>query len=241
MYEMDRNDVNCHFKETGQTILPYEKFNKYGPESLTNAELLAIFLRTGTKEHSALEIGQQILSLGKRGSENQLIALCQLDSKELMQVPGIGLVKAIQMCCLVELSKRMALEQRVKTLSFDNPKTVANYFMERLRHLTKEQVILVLLDYKGSILKEFVLTTGTSHASLISVRDILIEALKGEADGICVVHNHPSGDCTPSHQDCLITQQLYEATKLIDIILLDHIIIGDNTYYSFMEHGVLGK
>ena len=214
--------------------MPYEKFERFGAESLTEAELLAIILRTGTKDISALELGRRILT-----ASGGLSGLYHIRSEDLTKIKGIGKVKDVKIRCIAELSRRMAKECARSGLLFNNPMTVAAYYMEQLRHEKKEKVLLALLDSRGRLLKEVLLSTGTANASLVSTRDVFIEVLKAEAVGFVVLHNHPSGDPVPSDYDTEITKLLGQGAKLLDVNMLDHIIIGDNRYYSFLESGLL--
>lgn len=214
--------------------MPYEKFIRFGERSLTDAELLAVILRTGTKDNSAVALGQQILE--RAGS---LIGLYNTGLDSLMELKGIGQVKAVKIKCIAELSRRMAKECAKDGLTFNSPTSVATYYMEELRHEKREKVLLILLDSKGLVLKEVTLSTGTVNASLISSREIFIEVLKAEAVGIVLLHNHPSGDPSPSINDRHITSQIKKGAELLDVALIDHIIIGDNRYYSFKEKELL--
>ena len=218
--------------------MPYERFLKYGAESLTDAELLAIILRTGTKEKNALELAGDILHL-QGNMQGKLIGLHQLSLAELKTIPGIGEVKAIKVKALGELAVRMARQSLKERHKFDSPDTLAAYYMERMRHYTTECVLLVMLDNKGHMLGEHIISKGTVNASLISPREIFIKALKYDASSIVLIHNHPSGDPSPSGPDRQITKQVYECGKLMNIPLIDHIIIGDHTYSSFKELGLL--
>ncbi|MBO5346905.1 MAG: DNA repair protein RadC [Lachnospiraceae bacterium] len=218
--------------------MPYERFLKYGAESLTDAELLAIILRTGTKEKNALELAGDILHL-QGNMQGKLIGLHQLSLAELKSIPGIGEVKAIKVKALGELAVRMARQSLKERHKFDSPDTLAAYYMERMRHYTTECVLLVMLDNKGHMLGEHIISKGTVNASLISPREIFIKALKYDASSIVLIHNHPSGDPSPSGPDRQITKQVYECGKLMNIPLIDHIIIGDHTYSSFKELGLL--
>ncbi len=225
-------------KKQKQAEMPYEKFLKYGPESLSEAELLAIILRTGTKDCSSVELGRQILDLPVSPHKG-LLGLHHISVDELMQIKGIGEVKAIKIKCLAELSMRMAKAKNEPLLRFDAPETVAGYFMEELRHEEKEKVILLCLDNKAQMIAQTVLTVGTVNASLVSPREVFRYALKMQAVYIMMLHNHPSGDPKPSRQDLEITKRLLQTGALMDIPLLDHIIIGDNNYTSFKESGLL--
>lgn len=217
--------------------LPYDKFMRLGPESLSDAELLAIMLRTGTRDRTPIELGRDVLKLAGRGMG--LLGLYHFNIKDLMQIPGIGEVKAVQLLCIAEIAKRTSNLQARPELTFDKPETVAAYYMERMRHRETEQLLLVLLDKKRHIVNESVLSTGTFNTTLISPRDICIQAMRNEASYIVILHNHPSGDPTPSRQDVLVTQKIKEVSDLVEIPLLDHIIIGDNRYTSFIQKGLL--
>lgn len=214
--------------------LPYEKFLRFGAENLTEAELLAIVLRTGTKDNSALQLAEQVLGLAKYPREG-LLGLYDVTLEELMSIKGIGMVKAVKLKCLTELSMRISRESAREGLCFTNARTVANYFMESLRHRKTECVILVCLDSKGQLLQEKKLSDGSVNMSLISPREIFLEALQWKAVNILLVHNHPSGDPTPSKTDRELTENVKFIGEKMDIPLLDHIIIGDNRYSSFRE------
>ena len=221
-----------------ESDMPYEKFLRLGSQSLTEAELLAIIIRTGTKDRKPVEIGREILSLPSV-KEHGLSGLYHVTVKELMGIKGIGQVKAVKLKCLAELSMRMAMTAARKELQFLNPSSVARYYMEKLRHEKKEKVLLLLLDNKARLIEEEVLSVGTVSASLLSPREVFITALKKEAVHIMLLHNHPSGDPAPSSQDMKITDDIKEIGVMIDIPLIDHIIIGDNKYMSFKEAGLL--
>lgn len=218
--------------------MPYEKFLAKGPDSLTEAELLAIIIRTGTRESSSVELGREILNLPSV-REAGLNGLHHVTVRELMDIKGIGEVKAVKIKCLAELSMRMAMSVAKKELTFLNPKSVAGYYMEKLRHEKKERVISLFLDSKGSLISEELLSIGTVNTSLLSPREVFVPALKAEAVNIMLLHNHPSGNPVPSGQDIHITEEIKEIGRMIDIPLIDHIIIGDNKYMSFKEAGLL--
>lgn len=217
--------------------LPYDKFMRLGAENLSDAELLAIMLRTGTKDKTPIELGRDILKLA--GEKLGLLGLYHFGVKDLMQLPGIGEVKAVQLLCIAEIAKRTANMRAKAELCFENPKTVAAFYMERMRHEMSERLILVLLDNRKSILNEAVLSVGTSTATIMSTREICVRALRFEASYMVLVHNHPSGDPTPSPQDIAVTRKIKEVSDLVEIPLLDHVIIGDNRYTSFNQKGLL--
>jgi len=221
-----------------QNELPYERFERIGAQALTDAELVAIILRTGTVGEDALALAYKILNLSN-GGEKGILALHSLPLEELLKIKGIGKVKAIRLKCVAEMCVRMQMQTKRAMLSFENPATVAALYMERMRHLETEHVYLLLCDNKNRILKEILLSKGTVNASVISAREVFIEALRYHAVSVLLIHNHPSGDPTPSEQDILVTHNIMEASRLIQIPLLDHIIIGDNIYTSLKEKGYL--
>ena len=216
---------------------PYEKCITYGPEFLTDAELIACILRSGTKEYTSVALAERLLKLRKGNAG--LNGLCSLSYEELTEVPGIGRVKALQIQAAFELAKRMSRAQAAKMLDFSNPETIANYYMEDFRHQEQEHLMLLLLDNKSHLLGEKKIFTGTVNASIISPREIYLEALKYHAVGIILLHNHPSGDPTPSDADRRMTRKVRDAGSLLDIPLLDHIVLGDKCYVSFHEKGYL--
>lgn len=226
-------------KENNQLHLrPYEKFMRFGAENLTESELLAVILRTGTKDEDAETLAEHILDMASYGRLG-LLGLHHISLEQLRQIKGIGKVKAIQIKCLMELCTRVAQSRAEAGLCFNRSDTVAAYYMEALRHRTKECVMLLMLDSKGHLLKETELSKGTVKSSLLSPREVFVEALKAEAVALILLHNHPSGDPTPSREDMAITASIAEFGKKLDIPLIDHIIIGDNKYLSFKEQGYL--
>ena len=214
--------------------MPYERFLSFGAENLTEAELLAIILRTGTRDTSAVKLAEEVLALASYPREG-LLGLHDVSIEQLMEIRGIGIVKAVKLKCIAELSKRMSRAKASRGIQFTRSEMVADYFMEKLRHRDTECVYLVCLDAKGQLIREKKLSDGCVNMALISPREIFIEALKDKAVSIILVHNHPSGDPTPSHSDRELTERVAEAGERMDIPLLDHIIIGDNRYMSFKE------
>ncbi|MCM1568308.1 MAG: DNA repair protein RadC [Roseburia sp.] len=214
--------------------MPYEKFLRFGAESLTESELLAIIIRTGTKDLSAQELAAEVLSLGKYPREG-LLGLYDVSLEELTSIKGIGMVKAVKLKCLTELSLRMSRANAKQGLVFQDAGSVARYYMEKLRHRETECVYLVCLDAKGQLIREQKLSDGSVKMSLISPREIFLAALQYKAVSIILLHNHPSGDSTPSKADRDMTLIVKEMGEKLGIPLLDHIIIGDNRYTSFRE------
>lgn len=218
--------------------LPYERFLKYGPESLTDVELLAIIIRTGSGDNSPTDIARKVLSL-ERGKERGLNSLFSLSVDELKSISGIGEVKAVRLKCIAEIAKRMSSSKALLTLECNNSASVAEYFMERLRHEDKEKVILLCLNNKLKLISEVLLSIGTVNSASVSPRDIFIHALKCGASNLIIVHNHPGGDPSPSSADISITNRITRSGQMLDVILRDHIIIGDQSYYSLKDKGLL--
>ena len=217
---------------------PYEKFKELGAGALSNEELLAIILRTGTTNRPALKVAEEVLNT-KDAYDGKLMGLYHKSLKELMEIEGIGEVKAIKLKCLTELSIRMAKERFENRPIFQTPEDIAEYYMEACRHLEVEKVFLLCLDNQLRLMKECELSKGTINTSLISPREIFIEALKAKAVHILLIHNHPSGDPYPSRADIQISKKVMEAGEFMDIRLLDHIIIGDHSYVSLKEQKLI--
>lgn len=217
---------------------PYEKCLKYGASSLTDAELLAVIIRTGTKGVTSVDLAQQILRLSPHN--DGLLGICHLSDKELISLPGVGQVKAIQILCIGELSKRIATYQAKRNLSFCDPGSIAEYYKEQLRHEEQEVMICMMLNTKNHLIGEELISKGTVNTSIVSPRELFLAAFRFHAVNIILVHNHPSGDPTPSQADIDLTGRILQAGELLDIHLLDHIIIGDCEYISFRESNMLG-
>lgn len=238
MDKQQKNNKHRTLSVTDSCELPYEKFLRDGAESLSDAELLAIMLRTGTRGEDTVSIGQKILKL-PAGKEKGLLGLHHLSVEELMTLKGVGQVKAVRIKCIAELSRRIAQARVSERLQLTSPEAVAAYYMETLRHEETEQTLLILMDGRNRLIRELTLTRGTVNASLLSPREIFVEALRSQAVYVMLIHNHPSGDATPSRQDIQITQQIKKSGDLIGIPLIDHIIIGDMSFTSFKQEGFL--
>ena len=223
-------------KEMLETERPYEKCERYGAGSLSDAELLAVLLRTGTKGENALELAKRILYTT---GDNDLLSIHQYSIEQLKQIKGVGRVKAVQIACISELAKRLAKANGIERLEFTCPASIAQYYMEDMRHERQEIMKLLMLNSKTHLIGEMDISKGTVNASLITPRELFIEALQRNAVSIIILHNHPSGDPTPSREDIHITARIKEAGDLIGINLLDHVIIGNNCYTSFYESGLL--
>ena len=215
---------------------PDEKLESYGAASLSDAELLAIIIRTGFRGYNSVRLAEDILKCGKGKG---LIGLCQIGIEELTKVRGVGKVKAIQLKAVAELTRRISKRTAKESLVMDSPETVARYFMEDLRHRDKECFMMLSLDSKGALISESLISIGTVNASLASPREVFVEAVNNRAVSIILVHNHPSGNPKPSKNDLVVTRQMKDAGELLGIKLIDHIIIGDNSYVSLSEEKMM--
>ena len=223
-------------KELPQRERPYEKCLSMGPESLSDTELLAVLLRSGTPGENAVELANRLLY---QEDDEGILKIHHLTLEKLLDVKGIGKVKAVQILCISELAKRLSKASVKDMLCFQSPATIAQYYMEDLRHEKQEHMKLLMLNSKSMLIGESDISKGTVNASLITPRELFIEALQKNAVTIVIMHNHPSGDPVPSQEDIYTTNRIKKAGELIGIELLDHIIIGNNCYISFREQGML--
>lgn len=226
---------NYTIKELPITERPREKLYNYGPKALSNEELLAIIIRTGNKEDTAIDLARRLLSKDDRG----LVSLRDTTIQELMETKGIGKCKAAQILAAIEIGKRINYLDALSKVKISEPSTIANLYMDEMRYLQKEHFRVVLLDTKNQIIVTEEISVGTLNASIVHPRDVFRAAIKRNANSIILIHNHPSGDPTPSNEDINITKRLLEAGNLIGIKVLDHIIIGDNKYISFREKNII--
>ncbi|MEF9840790.1 MAG: DNA repair protein RadC, partial [Lachnospiraceae bacterium] len=230
------NQTNT-MKELPKEERPYEKCEHKGATSLTDTELLAVLLRTGSQGENVLDLARQILFPSHL--KDGILNLHKWSLEQLVMMKGIGKVKAIQILCVSELAKRLSKADAYQGLNFSVPSSVAEYYMEDMRHQKQEELKLLMLNTKTRLIGESNISKGTVNASLISPRELFIEALQKNAVSIILLHNHPSGDPSPSREDILVTKRVKEAGSLIGIELLDHIIIGNNCYISFCEKGII--
>ena len=227
---MQKSNKHLTMKELPVTERPYEKCEKNGAQSLSDAELLAIILKTGTKGDKVMDLAVQLLKAD--AARPGLEGIMRLDLADFQKIRGIGRVKSIQMAAVCELARRMTRIQFSEEYTFETPQSIADYYMAYMCHLKHEEVHLMMMDAKQHLLRECLLTKGTVNSSLIASREIFIQALKAEAVGIVLVHNHPSGDDTPSREDLAATEKVRCAGELIGIRLVDHIIIGNGQFTS---------
>ena len=221
-------------KELPELERPYEKLEWYGEKSLSNAELLAIIIKTGTRQETAVQLAQKKLNLEESKTEG-INFLRNITIEELMQINGIGKVKAIQLKAVGELANRMTMPSHIRKIQIKEPQDLAKIMMEELRFQQKEIAKIVILNNKNEIIKIKDIAMGGSNFAHLGIKDILGEAIKMKAPKIILVHNHPSGDATPSQKDREFTNALYDATSLLGIQLLDHLVIGNKTYTSIFS------
>lgn len=219
---------------------PYEKLERLGPGALSDAELIAVLLRSGTRGERVTEVAQRaLISAREINQGDPLSALLQMPLEALSGLHGIGRVHAIQLKAVREVATRVASSKGPDRICFQDPSSAADFCMESMRHLDQETVRILYLNSKGMLLADKTLSIGTIQQALVCSRDIMAAALSCRAVQYIILHNHPSGDPNPSHDDIETTLRLIEAGALMDIRLVDHIIIGDGVYYSMKEHGIL--
>lgn len=221
-------------KDLPEVERPYEKLELYGEKALSNAELLAIVIKNGTKEKTSIEMANEILNLNKNQDKGDLNFLRQISIVELTNLKGIGRVKAIQIKAICELATRMNKPSNYKKIIIKGPKDVANLLMSDLRFEKREIAKVIILNNKNVVLKIVDVAIGSGNFSNLNIRYILSETVKMNAPRIILVHNHPSGDSTPSRADITVTEKLKESAELLNVELLDHIVIGNMQYKSIM-------
>ncbi|NLW56372.1 MAG: DNA repair protein RadC [Firmicutes bacterium] len=213
---------------------PRERLEKYGAHNLSNAELMAIILRTGTADLSVLAMANLLLA-----KYQTLQRLAAASISELSQIRGMGKSKAIQLLAAFELGKRLHTSEFTLEDAFSSPQEVARFLMPRLRFLDQENFLVLHLNTKNRLLSAETITIGTLDASLVHPREVFKAALRQSSASLILAHNHPSGDPRPSKEDLQLTRRLKESGELIGIPILDHVIIGNNQYFSLKEEGML--
>ena len=214
---------------------PVERVMHSGAGNLTNAELIALILRTGVGEESAIGLSERIIC----SLEGGLRGLMNTTPQELMKIRGVGMSKACALAAVSELVKRMPVNDTASKIYIESAREAAQKFMEDLRYEKKEHFKTVLLDTKGKVIHIDEVSIGGLATAPVHPREVFAPAIKRSASGIILVHNHPSGDPAPSMADDYLTERLNDAGKLLGIRVLDHIIIGDGEYYSFAGSGKL--
>ena len=221
-------------KDIPETDRPRERLIKFGAESLSNSELLAILIRTGIKNESAVAVANRILR-----NDRGLNFLAECNIQELSSIKGIGDAKAAQIKAAIEIAKRIRNFRSDQKYKITAPSDAAELVMEDMRYLKKEHLRVIFLNTKNYVIDVQDLSIGSLNASVVHPREIFKEAIRKSSSSIIICHNHPSGDPAESNEDVNITKRLYEVGKLVGIELLDHVIIGDGSYISLKEKGIL--
>lgn len=215
-----------------QNERPRERFIQHGPQSLSNHELIAILLRTGTKDESVLQLSNRLLT-----QFEGLRLLKSATLEEIMEIKGIGQAKSIQILAAVEIGRRVANLAFNERYVIRSPEDGAKYLMNDMRFLTQEHFVCLYLNTKNQVIHKQTIFIGSLNASIVHPREVFKEALKRSAASIICLHNHPSGDPAPSREDIEVTKRLAECGKILGIDLLDHLIIGENKFVSLKEKG----
>lgn len=223
--------MNLKIKEIPQDERPRERLLCYGVEQLSNEELLAILLKTGTRDMSAKVLASYLLKEIGNISELQ-----HTSYQVLAQMKGIGRAKACTLLAAVELGKRVLQKKSILYQKFTDAYQVASYYQDKIGHFKQEYFICIYLDVSKKLIHEKVLFIGTLNCSLVHPREVFKEAYQVSASSIICIHNHPSGEVLPSKEDVLFTSQLVKVGKMLGIEVIDHIIIGEDKYYSFFEN-----
>lgn len=216
---------------------PREKLLKYGTQVLSNLELLAVLLCSGTKKQSVLHVAEGLLA---KDCEAGIAGLADLSAVQLSQTHGIGPAKSCLLLAAIELGRR--IEQNIveqRKLAVKSPQQAADYLAPHLRYAKQEKFAIILLDTKNQITSFKIISVGTLNASLVHPREVFHAALQKLACSIILAHNHPSGDPRPSQEDILLTKRLRKAGEVLGIPVLDHVIIGGTDYFSFKEEGLM--
>ena len=222
-------------KEIPLNDRPREKMAANGAAVLTDAELIAILLRTGTAEKSAIDIASEMTADG--GLYKRLAGITRLN--ELTNIKGLGQAKAATVLAALEIGRRIASAKPLEKIHLSCPQDVADFLMPRLRYAAKEQFVVILLNGKNKVIGTEVVSEGSLSSSIVHPREVYAPAMLHHAAAIMVAHNHPSGDPKPSFEDEEITRMLSRSGKVLGIPMIDHVIIGDGNYYSFLENEAL--
>lgn len=218
--------------------MPREKLRQKGVESLSDVELLAVLISSGTKNKSSLEVASDIIN--RNDNYDGLVWLLNSDIEEFESFEGIGPIKAMRLSCVSEIAKRVWKRASRSDMSqFTEAKQIANYFLQDFKCLSQEEVHIVCFNSAMQLVCERCIFKGTMDTSIISIREVLQEVLRHKCIGFVLIHNHPSGSPYPSREDVQVTLRLMRSAKIVDVNFIDHIIIGDNKYYSFKENKVI--
>lgn len=224
--------MSIKMKELPISERPYEKLELYGEKALSEAELLAIIIKTGTKEETAVELAKRVLGLNGNINKNNLNFLREKSIEEFMQIKGIGKVKAIQLKALCEFASRMNKPLDYRKIKIQTPKDIVKVLQDEMKYLKTEQLKLVILNNSNEILKIQNITEGNTNMVAADAKNILCEVIKMQAPKIILIHNHPSGNLMPSQSDIEFTKKIKNASEILGVQMLDHIIITENGYTS---------
>ena len=227
--------MQLKMKELPISERPYEKLEIYGAKKLSNSELLAIIIKSGTKDESAMSLAQKVLNLGKQNEEKDLRFLQNLSIQELCKIKGIGKVKAIQIIAMAEIARRIMMPIDIQKIKIKNSQDVADLLMNELKYEKREIAKIILLSVKNTIQKIIDISFGGTNFAMLEPKDVLYEAVKAEVPKIIIVHNHPSGDPMPSKEDINITRRIKNSAEMLGIELLDHIIIAQKRFTEYYE------
>lgn len=223
-------------KDLPETERPREKLYNHGVEYLSNSELIAIIIRTGYKNFSALDLADDILRMDDRGLKH----LADVKLEELQRVKGIGECKAAQIVSAIELGRRISTyKSRDNKVRITSPLMVSDLFMEEMKYFKREHFRIICLDTKNHIIGVEEISIGTLNSSIVHPREVFNIAIRKSANSIILLHNHPSGDPSPSKEDINVTLRLIEAARIIGIKILDHVIIGEDNHMSFRENNIV--
>ncbi|MCK5699108.1 MAG: DNA repair protein RadC [Candidatus Aenigmarchaeota archaeon] len=220
-------------KDMQRCEMPRERLLKYGPEALSLSELLAIIIRCGTRDENVLDLSRRILS------EFDISQLQDITVGQIKKFKGIKNAKAAQIIAVFEIAKRVSTTRQPFKLKIENSKDIRDYLMPKMKNLKKEHLIGLYLDTRNNLIKEETISIGTLNSSLIHPREIFRSAVIEACASVILVHNHPSGDPTPSKDDITVTKKIIQASEVIGIELLDHVIIGNERYVSLKEDGLI--
>jgi DNA repair protein RadC len=234
--------LSTRIKDLPNRERPRERLAELGPDALSDVELIAILLRTGLQGKSAVDVGAELVR-----QFGTLSALSQATLEELQTIKGIGRDKAIALQSAFTLARRMAAEIREAAPVLDTPESVANFLREECRPYKVEHFYAIFVNTRRRLIRKVHLTNGTLDAAIVHPRDVFRHAVAANASAVILVHNHPSGDPTPSKADITVTRDLVRAGQLLKIEVLDHVILGQRTtdrerdYFSLKEHGYIYK
>lgn len=227
-------DKNFTVKCLPESDRPYEKLERYGAYSLTDSELLAVIIKTGSKKYNVVDVSRKLLAMcGERG----ISGIATLSEDELMSVDGIGRVKALQIRAVCELSKRMYVKHDIYKICIKDISVLADFLVGEMSSVKKEIFRVILLDIHRKVIKVTDVSVGTLDMALVHPREVFSEAIKWSAHSVIFAHNHPGGSAQPSAGDLKTTERLIISGEIIGIEVLDHVIIAGHSFYSMLEHG----